>query len=82
MKRIVPRPNRRQLFAGMLRWTALGAVALTGGSAFVKRRRFVREGKCINRGMCDDCLALADCGLPAALSLKQIREKGDHGRTK
>ncbi|UCD52610.1 MAG: hypothetical protein JSW27_08225 [Phycisphaerales bacterium] len=82
MNRISPRTSRRQLFAGTLRWTALTAVALAGAATFAKRRRLVREGKCINGGMCDECLALADCGLPAALAVKQIRGEGDHGRTK
>jgi hypothetical protein len=64
--------SRRQLFAGVLRYVTLGLLGVVGGSAFAKRRRLVREGKCISRGICRGCEVFENCGLPQALSAKQV----------
>ena len=62
--------SRRQLLAGVLRYATLGTLGTVGGSVVAKRRRLVREGKCINRGICRGCEVFEKCGLPQALSAK------------
>ena len=52
----------------------LGVLGLLGGLAVfgeAKRRRLLREGKCVGRGVCDGCGVFGDCGLPLAISLKE-----------
>jgi len=82
VKRVLLKSTRREVFVSTLRWMALGVVAAGGGMTVAKRRRLVKEGVCINNGMCQGCVALADCGLPSALSVKDEQQKGDHGRSK
>lgn len=73
--------GRRELFAAVLRYVTLGALGAVGGSVLAKRRRFVREGKCINRGICRGCEVFERCGLPQALSAKQVLARmGDGGK--
>lgn len=70
--------SRRRLLAGVLRYFTLGLLGAGAGAVYAKRRRLVREGKCINRGICRGCEAFANCGLPQALSAKEtIAGKGD-----
>jgi hypothetical protein len=64
--------SRRELLAGILRYGTLGALGAAGGAGLTKRRRLVREGKCISRGICRGCEVFADCGLPQALSAKEV----------
>ena len=64
--------SRRQLLAAALRYGTLGLLGAAGGAAFARRRRLVREGKCINRGICRGCEVFEACGLPQALSVKQV----------
>ncbi len=71
--------TRRQLLAGILRTGSLGLLGAAGGSIFVKRRRLVREGKCIARGICRGCEAFEGCGLPPALSAKRVLARVDDG---
>lgn len=69
-----PRQNqsRRELFAGVLRYAAMGLLATGGAVLFAKRRRLLREGICINDRFCDGCAILQQCTLPRALSAKKI----------
>ena len=48
------------------------AVAIGIGMAMFeyKRRRLLREDKCVNRGICVNCEILDVCELPAALKMK------------
>jgi hypothetical protein len=62
--------NRRQFFTSVLRYTVLGVLGAVGGFAFVKRRRFVKNGICINREICGSCGIFKECDLPAALLAK------------
>ncbi len=68
--------SRRDVFAGALRYMAVGVLAAGGFFVGVKRRRLVRQGKCINGGPgqlgCRGCGALQQCGLPRALSAKKV----------
>jgi hypothetical protein len=64
--------SRRQLLAGALRYATLGLLTAAAATAFAKRRRLVREGKCINNGICRGCKVFDNCGLPQALSAKDV----------
>ncbi|MHC5060890.1 MAG: hypothetical protein ACYTFK_07390 [Planctomycetota bacterium] len=73
--------NRRKILADAARYSALGLLSAISGWSYVKRRRLVREGKCINRGICRGCRVYEKCGLPQALSAKQALSGIKHGRT-
>ena len=64
--------NRRQMMIDTLRYVALSLIGFFVGSSIVKRRRLIKEGKCIERGICGGCKIYEDCRLPQALSRKQI----------
>jgi len=64
--------NRRQLFIGILRYSTLGLIGVLGGSFLARRRRLVRENKCINDGICRGCEIFDKCSLPQALSAKEV----------
>ncbi len=66
--------NRREMLGRVLRYATLGLLGAAGGWGFAKRRRLVREGKCINHGICRGCEVFEKCGLPQALSAKQVLE--------
>ena len=73
--------NRREVLSASLRYAALAVLAAAGTSAFIKRRRLVREGRCIYDGYCRECRILDRCGLPAALSAKRSSTgKGNDGQ--
>ncbi|MHC4154086.1 MAG: hypothetical protein ACYST6_04045 [Planctomycetota bacterium] len=73
--------SRREMIAASLRYGALAVLAAAGTTAFIKRRRLVREGKCINDGSCGECRILDRCGLPAALSARRSSaSKGNDGQ--
>ena len=71
--------KRRQFLRGGLRCVTGGLLALAGGAAVVKRQRLLREGKCLNRGICGQCRLIQDCGLPRALSVKQALGRSEYG---
>jgi hypothetical protein len=63
--------GRRGVVLGLGR---LGMLGLLGGLAVfgeAKRRRLLREGKCVGGGVCDACGSFGDCGLPEAVAVKQ-----------
>ncbi len=64
--------TRRQMMTDALRYTVLGLVGFFAGSAIIKRHRLIKEGKCIDRGICGGCKLYGDCQLPPALSKKQF----------
>ncbi len=72
--------SRRQLLAGVLRYATLGMLGTAGGFVVARRRKLGREGKCINRGVCRGCEVFEKCGLPQALSAKQVLARIDDGR--
>ncbi len=67
--------SRRQLFRNGL------LALLTGGTAAAlrKRQRLVAQGKCVGQGICRGCDVLDDCGLPRALSMKQVLARQHDG---
>jgi hypothetical protein len=72
--------NRRHLLTGVLRYAALGLLGAAGGSVVAKSRRLVREGKCVNGGICRGCGDFENCGLPQALSAKDVLARIDDGK--
>ena len=72
--------SRRELFAGVLRYAALGLLTAGGGTLFAKRRRLLREGRCVNDGVCGGCKLLEHCGLPQASSAREILAGVENGR--
>jgi hypothetical protein len=71
--------TRRQLITRALRHASLVLLGAGGGAAVVKRRRLVREGKCLNQGICRDCPVFDECGLPRALSTKSASARTRYG---
>ena len=72
--------SRRELFIGTLRYATLALMASGGVALFAKRYRLVREGKCINEGICAGCKVLKNCSLPKAVSAKRILTEIDNDR--
>ena len=70
---------RREFLTRALRNASLALLGIGGGAVIVKRRRLLREGKCLNRGMCRDCTVFEDCGLPRALSTRSVLTGIRHG---
>jgi hypothetical protein len=70
--------SRRELLAGVCRYGALGLMAVGACGIFAKRRRLVREGRCISSRACAACEILARCDLPRALSAKETLIGGDN----
>jgi len=71
---------RRQFFRSMLRNVSLALLGTAGGVAAIKRGRLMREGKCVNRGICSGCEVFEDCGLPRALSVRRAFARTPDGR--
>jgi hypothetical protein len=72
-------PARRLFITRMLRNASLAVLALAGGAVVVKRRRLLREGKCLNQGICRGCGVFGDCGLPRALSTRSVLARIRYG---
>ena len=73
-------PARRLFITRVLRNASLAVLGLAGGGLAVKRRRLLREGKCLNQGMCRDCGVFDDCGLPRALSTRSVLARTRYGQ--
>ena len=71
-RREAVRPTRRSLITRLLRRASLVVLGLGGGAAALKRRRLLREGQCLNLGICRGCDVFDDCGLPRALSTRGV----------
>ena len=67
--------DRRHFFANSIRASILALIALGGGTSMLKRRRLVRQGKCINSGICSGCNIFDDCRLPQALSKRDFQKR-------
>ena len=72
-------PTRRRLLQRVLRNASLALLGAASGAVVVKRRRLRREGKCLNQGMCRNCEVFDDCGLPRALSTRDVLARVSHG---
>ncbi|MHC4680269.1 MAG: hypothetical protein ACYTEK_16405, partial [Planctomycetota bacterium] len=58
----------------------LGLLAAGGAALVAKRHRLVREGICINGGICGGCTILRQCALPKALLAKKVPAGVNSGR--
>ncbi|TFG49925.1 MAG: hypothetical protein E4H40_02150 [Candidatus Brocadiia bacterium] len=67
--------NRRQFFRSLVRYGTLGLIGAAGASAIVKRKKLQDQGICTNQGICTHCEVLDQCGLPQALSAKNVLGK-------
>jgi hypothetical protein len=63
--------TRREFFRAGARYALLGVIAAAGW--FAGRRNFVPGQACVNRGICSGCREFDRCGLPQALSAKQVK---------
>lgn len=66
------REGRREFLRDVARYTFLGLLALV--AAFSRKTPGLRQ-RCLNRGLCGDCLAFSNCDLPRALSIKRADGK-------
>jgi hypothetical protein len=71
--------TRRRLAVRLLRNATLALLGAAGAAAVAKRRKLLREGKCLNRGLCRACGVFEECGLPRALSTKSVLARIHHG---
>ena len=71
-----PSPNssasRRQFLRDGLRYFMLGGLAAVGGRLVARQANRPAGQVCISAGICRGCGAFADCGLPQALSAKEV----------
>jgi len=67
-----PGISRREFFRAAGRYTLLGCLAV--GGAVAGTRRGLPGQTCVNQGICGSCGQFVQCGLPAALSVKQSRK--------
>lgn len=65
--------SRRDFFTTAFRYAASGTLGAVGGFVALKRRRLVKEGKCVNGGICRGCEVFGECVLPQALSAKEVQ---------
>lgn len=68
--------SRRVFFESGARYACVAAMAVFSVGAIFKRRKLVKENKCINGGICCNCAAFTKCVLPQALSAKQSSSGG------
>jgi hypothetical protein len=72
--------SRRDLCTGALRYAALAVLTADGAALYAKRRRLLRQGVCINDGICAGCTIFKECELPPALWAKKIPVGVNRGR--
>ena len=68
--------GRRGFLAALVRGAAVVGMGGFAAGMFVRRRKLVREGKCIDpagRTVCDACREYPACGLPRALYVKKAK---------
>ncbi len=64
--------GRRQFLRDGLRYTALGGLAAVTGKLVARQAARPAGQTCISAGICRGCAAFDDCGLPQALSAKEV----------
>jgi len=64
--------NRRDFFRALGRNVILTSLAGLGVKLAMKTHRQSKNETCIGSGICRHCNVLDDCGLPQALSTKQV----------
>jgi len=66
--------SRRRFFVGLAQYASLGLLLAAAGWLVAKRYRLMREGACINGGLCNGCEIFDNCRLPLALSAKKVQQ--------
>jgi len=64
--------GRRQFLRDGLRYAILGGLAAVSGKLVARRAARPAGQVCISAGICRGCAAFEDCGLPQALSAKEV----------
>ncbi len=64
--------GRRQFLRDGLRYTVLAGLAAVGGKLVARQAARPAGQTCISAGICRGCAAFDDCGLPQALSAKEV----------
>jgi len=64
--------GRRDFLRGSIRYGLLTALAAVGAAATRNRGGQLPGQTCANDGICSPCPNAADCGLPQALSFRQV----------
>ncbi len=64
--------GRRQFLRDGLRYIALGGLAAVSGKLVARQAARPAGQVCISAGICRGCEAFEDCGLPQALSAKEV----------
>lgn len=67
--------HRRDFFSMLLHRAALAALAILGAVLVFKKRNPTVQQVCVNQGLCRGCAQWAQCGLPQALSAKEVLTK-------
>jgi len=70
------RENRRDFLRGGVRYALLAGLGAVSATLFKRSGGKLSGQTCINQGICSGCATYADCGLPQALSRKQIKRGG------
>ena len=65
--------SRREFSRAAARYALLALVS--AATWLVARPRGPLGQRCVNQGICSSCGVFAACGLPQALSAKQVKEK-------
>lgn len=68
-------PNRREFLRGSARYALLTGLAAVAAVLVRKQGTPLAGQTCVNRGFCRGCGAVADCGLPQALSFKDATQR-------
>ncbi len=64
--------GRRQFLRDGFRYAVLGAVAAVTGKLAARQAGRPAGQLCVNAGICRGCEEFDDCGLPQALSAKEV----------
>jgi hypothetical protein len=68
--------SRREILKATLRYGTLGLLAATAAGLLAKRRKLLREGKCIGDGLCNGCEIFERCNLEQALKARRNHNNG------
>jgi hypothetical protein len=70
------RANRREFFRGGARYALLTALGAVSAILFKRSGGKLTGQTCLNQGICSKCTVFTGCGLPQALSAKQVKRGG------
>lgn len=65
--------SRRNFLARLFRGLALGGAGAVGGTLAARGRQGLKNQICETVGRCRQCQRLAECGLPQAMSARQLQ---------